>query len=64
MDLLISLQFRPLLTASWLATQLPVWVEKGGDRRLQVRKRACQLIGSSCHVKQQQEVSRDVGRIL
>ncbi len=56
-------QFCPLLTASWLAIQLPVWVDKGGDSRLPVRMRVCRLIGGCCHVKQKQEVSCCVGEI-
>lgn len=51
-------QFCPLLTASWLAIQLPVWVEKGGDSCLLVRTRVCRLIGGWCHMKQKPEVSR------
>lgn len=49
-------QFCPLLTAIWLAAQLPVWGNKGGDRRLEVRLRKSRLIGGGCrHVKEQQE---------
>lgn len=49
-------QFYPLLTAIWLAAQLPVWGKKGGDRGLEVRLRTSRLIGGVCsHVKQQQE---------
>lgn len=45
-------QFCPLLIASWLAIQFPVWVGKGGDSWLEVRTHVCRLIGGCCHVKQ------------
>lgn len=38
-------QFRPLLTAGWLALRLPVWVEKGGGGGRAARKRACACVG-------------------